>query len=143
MRLAIATVVLLGRCALARAEEPRAELRLEGRPHAGVPFNIAMVIAGFDEAPAPAQPKLEIAGARVTPLGVEPQVSQSIQIINGKRSDFKRVTWTLRWRIELDKAGRAHVPPVTISTRNRATRIRFMKSSSKFDHTLMRVIFGF
>jgi tetratricopeptide (TPR) repeat protein len=94
-------------------DAPRAELRLEGRPHAGVPFNIAMVVVGFDEAPQPDQPKLEIAGARVTPLGVEPSVSTSIQIINGRRSDFKRVTWTFRWRIELDKPGRVRVPAVT------------------------------
>jgi hypothetical protein len=78
-----------------------------------VPFNIAMVVGGFDEQPQPQQPKLEIAGARVTPLGVEPSVSQSIQIINGKRSDFKRVTWTFRWRIEVDKAGRLRVPALT------------------------------
>ncbi len=113
-RLVIALLVLLG-VANAYAEEPRAELRLEGRPHAGVPFNIAMVVAGFDEQPQPAQPKLEIPGARVTPLGVEPNVSQSIQIVNGRRSDFKRVTWTLRWRVELDKPGRVKVPSVTVT----------------------------
>jgi hypothetical protein len=104
---------LVGLGGLAEAQDPRAELRLEGRPHAGVPFNIAMVVAGFDEQPQPAQPKLEIPGARVTPLGVEPSVSQSIQIVNGKRTDFKRVTWTFRWRIEVDKAGRLRVPALT------------------------------
>ncbi len=112
-RLALAILFLVLAVPPAFADEPRAELRLEGKPHAGVPFNIAMVVAGFDEAPQPAQPKLEIAGARVTPLGVEPNVSQSIQIVNGRRSDFKRVTWTFRWRIELDKPGRVHVPSVT------------------------------
>ena len=59
-KLALAITLLAGLAATARAEEPRAELRLEGRPHAGVPFNIAMVIAGFDESPKPDQPKLEI-----------------------------------------------------------------------------------
>ncbi|HEY5926220.1 MAG TPA: hypothetical protein VIV11_31260 [Kofleriaceae bacterium] len=112
--LALSLVLLCGLAASARAEDPRAELRLEGRPHAGVPFNIAMVVAGLDEAPEPAQPKLDIAGARVTPLGGEPQVAQSIQIVNGKRTDFRRVTWTFRWRIEVDKPGRVKVPPVTI-----------------------------
>ncbi len=112
--LLLAFVALLGLVSTALADEPRAELRLEGEPHAGVPFNIAMVVAGFDEAPAPVQPKLDIPGARVTPLGVEPNVSQSIQIINGKRSDFKRVTWTFRWRIEVEKAGHVRVPAVTV-----------------------------
>jgi hypothetical protein len=112
-RLALSIVVLLALAAQAWAEEPRAELRLEGRAHAGVPFNIAMVVAGFDETPQPDQPKLEIPGAHVTPLGVEPSVSQSIQIVNGKRTDFKRVTWTFRWRVELDKPGRVRVPAIT------------------------------
>lgn len=115
-RLQIGLLVLFtlaGLAARAWADEARAELRLEGRPHAGVPFNIAMVVAGFDEAPQPDQPKLEIPGARVTPLGAEPSVSQSIQIINGRRSDFKRVTWTFRWRVEIDKPGRVRVPAVT------------------------------
>ncbi len=112
-QLALSILLLLVAVPRAFADDPRAELRLEGQPHAGVPFNIAMVVAGFDESPQPAQPKLEIAGARVTPLGVEPNISQSIQIINGHRSDFKRVTWTFRWRVELDRAGRVHVPSVT------------------------------
>src|SRR5215207_2024682 len=112
-QLVVTLLVLVGLGGLAYGEEPRAELRREGRPHAGVPFNIAMIVAGFDEQPQPQQPKLEIAGARVTPLGVEPSVSQSIQIVNGKRTDFKRVTWTFRWRIELDKAGRIRVPALT------------------------------
>jgi hypothetical protein len=112
-QLLVALLVLAGVAGRAFAEAPQAELRLEGRPHAGVPFNIAMVVAGFDEQPQPQQPKLEIAGARVTPLGVEPSVSQSFQIINGKRTDFKRVTWTFRWRVELDKPGRVKVPSLT------------------------------
>ena len=112
-RVFVAFVALLAFAGHAWAEEPRAELRLEGRPHAGVPFNVAMIVAGFEEAPAPAQPKLEIAGARVTPLGADPSVSQSIQIINGRRNDFKRVTWTFRWRVEVDKPGRVRVPSLT------------------------------
>jgi tetratricopeptide (TPR) repeat protein len=112
-QLALAMVVLLAVGGRALADEPRAELRLEGQPHAGMPFNIAMIVAGFDESPQPQQPKLEIPGARVTPLGVEPSIAQSIQIINGRRSDFKRVTWTFRWRVELDKPGRVRVPSVT------------------------------
>jgi hypothetical protein len=110
--LALFAFLMFARLALAQ-DAPRAELRLEGRPHAGVPFNIAMVVVGFDEAPPPAQPTLAIPGARVTPLGAEPNVSTSIQIINGRRSDFKRVTWTFRWRVEVDKPGRLRVPAVT------------------------------
>ena len=105
---------LLALVGIAHADPPQAALRLEGgQPHAGVPFNIVMVIEGFDEQPAPQLPKLEISGAHVTPLGAEPNVSHSITIMNGKRSENNRVTWALRWRVEIEKAGPAHVPSLT------------------------------
>ncbi|HUS31522.1 MAG TPA: hypothetical protein VMZ53_23615 [Kofleriaceae bacterium] len=91
-----------------------ARISLDETPHVGMPFTLGLVAEGFDEAPAPAQPKLEIPGAVVTPMGAQPNVSQSIQIINGKRSDSKRVTWVFRWRVEINKAGRASVPALTV-----------------------------
>ena len=91
----------------ASADEPRAQFGLnpQGQPHVDVPFQLELAVEGFDESPAPAQPKLEIPNATVTPLGATPNVSRSIQIINGRRSDSVRVTWALRWRIEVHKAG--------------------------------------
>ena len=64
-RLILACIVVIALAGGAHAQ--RATLQLEGRPHAGVPFTLVMVVDGFDEAPAPIQPKLEIAGAQVTP----------------------------------------------------------------------------
>ena len=81
-----------------------------GQPHAGVPFTLDLVVEGFDESPAPAQPKLDIANAVVTPLGVTPNTSRSIQIINGRRIDSTRVTWMLRWRVVVERAGSLRVP---------------------------------
>lgn len=106
----ITLLVLLPRFALAQS----ARLSLDGEPHTGVPFTLGLVAEGFDEAPQPAQPKLEIAGAVVTPMGVQPNVSTSIQIINGRRSDFKTVTWVFRWRVEINKPGRYAVPALTV-----------------------------
>ena len=100
----------------AAADEPRAQFRLaSGRPHVGVPFTLELAIDGFDESPAPELPKLVIADAVVTPLGATPNVSRSIQIVNGRRSDSTRVTWSLRWRIEVQKAGQLHVPATTVT----------------------------
>ena len=110
MRALVILLLLVGRV---YAEEPRAEISLDGRPHAGIPFNIVMSIGGFDEAPIPAQPRLDLPGARVTALGGQPQVSQSIQIVNGRRSDSKRVIWQFRWQVVTDKAGRLQVPALT------------------------------
>lgn len=100
----------------AHADDVRAQFRLDGgRPHVGVPFQLELVVEGFDEAPAPDMPKLSIPDATVTPLGATPNTARSIQIINGRRTDSVRVTWALRWRIEVGKAGQLHVPATTVS----------------------------
>lgn len=106
----ITLLLLLPRVVFAQS----AKLSLDEEPHTGVPFTLGLVAEGFDESPQPAHPKLEIAGAVITPMGVSPNVSQSIQIINGRRTDFKTVTWVFRWRVEIAKAGRYTVPPLTV-----------------------------
>ncbi|MFN0246579.1 MAG: BatD family protein [Kofleriaceae bacterium] len=109
--LALATLV-----SVARAEEPRAQFRLDGgQPHVGMPFTLQLLVEGFDESPAPATPKLEIPNATVTPLGATPNVSRSIQIVNGRRSDSVRVTWALQWRVEVNQAGTMRVPATTVT----------------------------
>lgn len=101
----------------AAADEPRAQFGLnpQGQPHVDVPFQLELAIEGFDETPAPTQPSLELPNATVTPLGATPNVSRSIQIINGRRSDSVRVTWALRWRVEVHKPGNLRVPATTVT----------------------------
>jgi hypothetical protein len=106
--------LVLAMVRIAVAQDARAQLTIErGEPHVGVPFTLAMVVEGFDETPEPEQPKLEIASARITPLGAQPSVEQSIQIINGRRSEQRRVRWIFRWSVELAKPGRVRIGPVT------------------------------
>ncbi|HEX2690117.1 MAG TPA: BatD family protein [Kofleriaceae bacterium] len=114
----IALLTALGVAArTAWADEPRAEFRLGDRdsPHVGVPFHLDLVIEGFDEAPQPDPPKLEIANAQVTFVAAQPNTSRSIQIINGRRSDFVTVTWVMRWRVEPHKEGQIRIPSITVS----------------------------
>ncbi len=114
-RLWISLLVVVGLAGTAAADEPRAQFRLgSGQPHVGVPFQLELIIEGFDETPAPDVPKLDIADATVTPLGATPNVSRSIQIVNGRRSDTTRVSWSLRWRVEVRKAGQLRVPQTTV-----------------------------
>ncbi len=103
--------------ATAAADEPVAQFRLGtgGRPHVGVPFQLELIVEGFDESPTPDLPKLAITDATVTPLGATPNVSRSIQIVNGRRTDSTRVTWSLRWRVEVTRAGQVRVPSTTVS----------------------------
>ncbi len=113
--LLLATLAVL--TATAAADEPVAQFRLGsgGRPHVGVPFQLELIVEGFDESPTPDVPKLTIADATVTPLGATPNVSRSIQIVNGRRTDSTRVTWSLRWRVEVTKAGQVRVPSTTVT----------------------------
>jgi len=111
----VAFVVLAALACLARADEPRAQFRLDGgTPHVDIPFELQMLIEGFDESPAPDLPPLAIAGATVAPLGATPNVARSIQIFNGRRSEVVQVTWALRWRVEARKPGRIRVPATTV-----------------------------
>ncbi|HEX4423301.1 MAG TPA: BatD family protein [Kofleriaceae bacterium] len=114
--LAAVAVIMLG-AGTARADEPAAEFRLGDRetPHVGVAFPLDLVIEGLDEAPAPDAPKLEIANATVTFASAQPNVQRGIQIVNGRRSEFSKVTWVMRWRVEPHKEGRMHIPAVTVT----------------------------
>ena len=83
--------------------------------YANLPFVLSLSAADFDETPQPAPPELEIQGCEITFLGVSPSVSQQIQIINGRRSEWKEVTFVYRWRVQPSAPGRYQVPPLTVA----------------------------
>jgi hypothetical protein len=119
-RIALAFALLVPWLALPRgaaADDAVAEFRLGDRdtPHVGVPFFLDLVVDGFDEAPPPDPPKLAIANAQVTFVAVEPSVQRGMQIINGRRSDFTKVSWVMRWSVEPHKEGRLRIPSVTVT----------------------------
>ena len=116
MKRLLITLTVLALSAPALADEPQAAYKLErgASPHAGLPFNLLLLGVGFDETPPPEQPKLAIPGAKLTPLGAQPNVQRSVQIINGRRTDATQVTWVFRWRVEVAKEGRVEVPSTTI-----------------------------
>jgi hypothetical protein len=98
----------------ARADEPVAKWSTDDRPHAGMPFELRLLVGGLDEHPQPDPPKLTIPGATVKWIGAQPNVSRSIQIINGRRSDSTTVTWVLQWSVTVAKEGHLRVPSVTV-----------------------------
>jgi hypothetical protein len=110
-----ATLIAVAVTAGVAHAQPAAELRLgeRGTPHVGMPFELQLVIEGFDESPAPTVPKLELPDASVTFVSVEPDIVRGVQIINGRRSDLVRVTWVALWRIEARKEGKLKIPPLT------------------------------
>ena len=112
MRTGLALLVISLAMALAspahaqRRGGPAARMQVESnKPYAGLPFNVAVIVDGFDGDPQPAQPALTVPGATVTPLGV--QARSRVFIDSGGRSE--KVTWILRWQVEAPKAGRYKV----------------------------------
>ena len=92
------------------------QLQVESRDiYAELPFTLSLSAQGFAEEPQPDAPELAIERASVTYLGVTPNVSTRIQIINGQRSDSRDVTFIYRWRIEAPAAGSYTVPPLTVT----------------------------
>ena len=83
--------------------------------HANMPFTLSLSAKGFEEEPPPAPPDLAIEGCEVTYLGVSPNVSSSIQIINGRRSEWREVTFVYRWRVLVPAAGRYTIPPLKVA----------------------------
>lgn len=113
----VLAIALLGLFAGTAAAQPAAaaQWRIEDQPHADVPFELDLMIEGFDESPAPVQPKLELPNATVTPMGVTPNSQRSIQIVNGRRTESVRITWVMRWRVVVHKAGALRIPALAVS----------------------------
>ena len=82
--------------------------------HADMPFILALEAKGFEEEPTPAPPDLAIEGCEVTYLGVSPNVSSSIQIVNGRRSEWREVTFVYRWRVLARESGRYTIGPLRV-----------------------------
>ena len=82
--------------------------------YSGMPFSLIVSARGFDEQPPPAEPQLAIDGCDVTYIGMTPSVSQQIRIVNGRRSEWREVTFVYRWRVTAPSAGRYTVPALTL-----------------------------
>jgi tetratricopeptide (TPR) repeat protein len=117
MRAWLAIVLVVGWCSFARADgdtEARWQLGSE-RPHAGMPFTLILGVAGFDETPAPALPKLDLPGATVTPLGAKAQLQTARMNVNGQVKDYRQATWFLSYRVVTPNAGTLRLPATTVS----------------------------
>ena len=119
----LGAALALAAAAPARAQSVR--LQIDSRElYTGVPFILGLVAEGFAEEPQPEQPILEIADCKVTALGVHPNVSTSIAIINGRRSASHQVTFVFRYRVEATRAGRFEIPALSVFQSGKAASTR-------------------
>lgn len=125
--LLLGAAVLLGAPGRARAQQLSLHLDTE-EVYANLPFVLSVAAQGFDEAPQPTLSPLTIANCKVTPLGVTPNVSSMLQIINGQRTESRSVTFVYRFRVEAAKPGQYVVPALTAqqgATRAQSQAARF------------------
>jgi hypothetical protein len=118
LALVLVTILVAGLVAGTAAAGPRTQARWQlgdRAPHAGMPFELILAVGGLEETPAVAQPKLEIPGAKVTPLGAEPHQSSMSIVVNGRQMGDAGVTWAFHWRVEVASAGSLRIPAVTVT----------------------------
>ena len=82
--------------------------------YAGLPFDLLVSAVGFDEQPEPVVTDFEIPGCTITFMGASPNVSTSISIANGRRSESRRVEYVFRYRVEASAAGAYTVPAIEV-----------------------------
>ena len=111
----LATALLAG-LAGGTARAQRVSMHVQSKEiHAGLPFVLAISAEGFEPEPEPEVSDLQIPGCEVSFLGVSPNVSTYIDVVNGRRSESQRVEFVYRYRIEARKPGTYRVPAVTVS----------------------------
>ena len=92
--------------------------------HTAMPFVLTLTAKGFAEEPEPKAPPLVIDGCETAYLGVSPNVSSRVQIINGRRSEWRDVAFVFRWRVRCMAAGRHQVPSLRVAQSGEAATSR-------------------
>ncbi|MCB1743829.1 MAG: BatD family protein, partial [Gammaproteobacteria bacterium] len=113
LRLAL-TLSLLAAGSIAHAQ--RVMVQTTPEPHyAGVAIELNVVADGFEETPQPRIEAGEPSRGDLQLVGVAPNISTSIQIVNGQMSQSKTVRYVFRYRFMADQPGVARIPPFVVS----------------------------
>jgi len=102
-----------------------ASLQTTQRPpyYSGIPLELLVVAEGFDETP---QPKLEFeqpSNASLELVGVSPNVSSNIQIINGRMTQSRSVVFKYHLRFLAKNVGNYQVGPFVVVQGNTRKRV--------------------
>lgn len=109
--------------AAAGARAQQIEVRTERGPHyVGVPVDIEVHTEGFEREPEPACTAEQNRGGSVKLVGISPNFSSSIQIINGQISRSESVEFTCHFRFVATEAGRLPVGPFVVSQSGKEKR---------------------
>jgi hypothetical protein len=109
---AMAVVLLLAHAAAAQ----QVELRVGRGPHyVGVPVEVQIIAEGFAEDPVPEPEVGPLAAGRLAFVGVSPNISSQVTIINGRVSQSKQVQFVYRYRFWAARAGTVELGPFRVA----------------------------
>lgn len=97
------------------AQAAQVKLRVsEGPYYTAVPVELQISAEDFEESPQPTIQVKPPKQGRLELTGVNPSVSTSVQIVNGRMSQWKSVRFDYNYRFLADKKGRYTIGPFTV-----------------------------
>jgi hypothetical protein len=112
-RLWLAVYLLVG---AQGAMAQQAGIRFSASPHyVGVPIDIQVTAEGFERSPEPTIDVIPPAGAVLDLVGVSPNISSSVQIINGKMTRSESIRFVYRYRLIPEHPGNLEVGPFRVA----------------------------
>jgi hypothetical protein len=102
------------------AHAQQARLLSGDPPHyINVPIDIQVVAEGFEESPQPVIEATPPAQGQLRFIGVSPNISTSIQVINGQLSQSKTIQFVYRYTFSAGQAGSYTIGPFQVSQNGR------------------------
>jgi len=93
----------------------RVDLRVGRGPHyVGESIDVQVVAKGFDEEPVPTVEAPQAQAGQLEFLGVSPNISSQVTIINGRVSQSKQVSFVYRYRFWVERPGPAKLGPFRV-----------------------------
>ncbi len=98
------------------AQAQQAQVRASAAPYyVGIPIDIEIVVDGFEKSTEPAIDVQTPPNTSLQLLGVNPNISSSIQIVNGQVTKNERVRFVYRYRLSAQRPGTITLGPFHIS----------------------------
>ncbi len=103
-----------------------AQLRTSAEPYySEVPITVQIVMEGFEESPSPSVEAITpVPGGTLKLTSMSPQVSQGVQIINGRTQSWKRVTWIATYDLTMAAPGPFKIPAFEIDQQGKKVTVQ-------------------
>ena len=109
--LVIALMAIVGPAGVARAEA-QLEFQIGGQPYyVGVPVDIHLVASEVDRSPQPVCDAPPQDGGELRLIGIQPNFSSSVQILNGRVTRTSSATFTCQFQYTPNREGAHHIGP--------------------------------